>query len=118
MVRTKKQDTLIQKRITNIAAKLFAWHVRQPEENFFKLHLFDQDWYRALAQVGRRFVFKFKSDYKFNDKHYHKELFGFDKNRVKNTNHSNPVVYNKIKKKGKYVRRNESRNTETDSRKL
>ena len=77
----KKRISRYRKVIDDVAKKLFSFHSQQPEERFFKLHEYDKDWYRALAQVGRRYVFKFKTDYKFNDKIYSKELFGFDKNR-------------------------------------
>ncbi len=103
--------------IDRIAKKLFSFQMKQPPEKFFKLHIYDQDWFRALAQVGRRIVYKFKSDYKFNDTIYPKELFGYDKEREKKANQSSRIVYTKIKEKGKYDRVHESRKTETSSRK-
>ena len=113
----RKTRPKFQAGIDRIAKKLFSFQMKQPPEKFFKLHIYDQDWFRALAQVGRRIVYKFKSDYKFNDTIYPKELFGYDKEREKKANQSSPIVYNKIKAKGKYDRVHESRKSETSSRK-
>ena len=113
----RKIPPKFQAGIDRIAKKLFSFQMKQSSENFFKLHTYDQDWFRALAQVGRRIVYKFKSDYKFNDTIYPKELFGYDKEREKKANQSSRIVYTKIKEKGKYDRVHESRKTETSSRK-
>ena len=114
----RKIPPKFQAGIDRIAKKLFSFQMKQPPEKFFKLHIYDQDWFRALAQVGRRIVYKFKSDYKFNDTIYPKELFGYDKEREKKANHSGRIVYTKIKAKGKYDRVHESRKNETNAGKL
>ena len=82
--------------INFIAKNLFSWigkESKQSRSEFKDLPSREKDWFRAIAEVGKKWIRKNQGSFVMNGVEFPRKLFGSDKKGQKSNSLSSPVSY-------------------------